>query len=153
MRQPIDCAITEIVPHAHPMCLLDRAIAADEESLSAELTLREDSAFLQPEGVPSWVGIEYMAQAIGAWAGWHARLAGRPPRVGFLLGSRRYETQESWFRLGDHLLIDVRQTFQADNGLGQFECHISRGEGILASAALTVFEPADLQQFMTSLPT
>lgn len=150
MRTVIDCPIIDIVPHAGPMCLLDRALEADADSLVAELAIRPDNPFMQAEGVPGWVGIEYMAQAIAAWAGWQARLHGQPPKVGFLLGSRRYNCTRSWLRTGDNLHIEILRQFQSDNGLGQFDCRISCAGELIADAALTVFEPADTRQFLMS---
>ncbi|MBQ0714618.1 MAG: hotdog family protein [Paraperlucidibaca sp.] len=148
MRQHIDCLISELVPHAGRMCLLDRAIEADAESLSAELVIRSDNPFIQAQGVPGWVGIEYMAQAIAAWAGWQARLQGQAPRIGFLLGSRRFQCHQPWFAIGDVLRIEVRLQFQADNGLGQFDCQIHCADVLAAEAALTVFETSEPQQFI-----
>ena len=60
--------IRSLVPHAGPMVLLDRVISVDEDSLLAEVRIRSDSLFCNTDGVGAWVGIEYMAQAIGAWA-------------------------------------------------------------------------------------
>ena len=48
----------------------------------------------------AWVGLEYMAQAIGAYAGYTARLRGEPVRIGYLLGTRRYECKPAKLRLG-----------------------------------------------------
>ncbi len=149
MLKIIDCAMADLVPHAGRMCLLDRAIEVDSESLSAELTIRADNPFIQAEGVPGWVGIEYMAQTVAAWAGWQARQLGQPPRIGFLLGSRRYVCHQPWFALDSILTIHVQRQFQADNGLGQFDCRIHCAGELLAEAALTVFEPADPQQLIT----
>ena len=53
-----------------------------------ELVVPEAGLFVEDGQVPAWVGIEYMAQAIAAWAGCRARAAGKPPQLGFLLGSR-----------------------------------------------------------------
>ncbi len=61
--------IRSLVPHAGPMVLLDRVISVDEDSLLAEVRIRSDSLFCNIDGVGAWVGIEYMAQAIGAWRG------------------------------------------------------------------------------------
>ena len=58
--------IRSLLPHSGPMVLLDRVIAADEESLCAEVRIRENSLFCNADGVGAWVGLEYMAQAIGA---------------------------------------------------------------------------------------
>ncbi|WP_307732400.1 hypothetical protein [Massilia sp. MB5] len=86
-------AFRSLVPHAGPMALLDRVLEADEESLCAEVAIRADSLFYAEGGVGSWVGIEYMAQAVAAHAGYLARQRGEAVKPGFLLGSRRYHHQ------------------------------------------------------------
>lgn len=143
--------MAELVPHSGPMCLLDRALSADGDSLSAELTICSDSLFAQDGQVGGWVGIEYMAQAIAAWAGWQARERGEAPKLGFLLGSRRYDCSRASFHLGELLRIHVRCQFHADNGLGQFDCRIEIGTDTVASAALTVFEPANADEFFKEM--
>ena len=74
--------IRSLLPHAGPMVLLDRVISVDDDSLLAEVRIRSDSLFCDGDGVGAWVGIEYMAQAIGAWAGYIARLRGEPVKLG-----------------------------------------------------------------------
>ena len=83
--------IRSLVPHAGAMLLLDRVVSADADNLLAEVRIRSDSLFCNGDGVGVWVGIEYMAQAIAAWAGYIARSRGEPVKLGFLLGTRRYE--------------------------------------------------------------
>jgi len=147
-RVPVSYAIADIVPHGGKMCLLDRAIDGDAESLSCEVTIRPDNLFFSDGGVDGWVGIEYMAQAVAAWAGWRARLRGEMPKIGFLLGSRRYDCSCSKFRVGETYRVDVHRQFQADNGLGQFDCQIQRDGHTVANATLTVFEPANAGEFL-----
>ncbi len=147
-RQLVPYPITEIVPHAGRMCLLDRAIDGDAESLSCEVTIRDDGLFFADGGVDGWIGIEYMAQTVAAWAGWRARLRGEAPRIGFLLGSRRYECTQPRFALGQTYRVDVHRQFQADNGIGQFDCSIQLDGQVVASATLTVFEPTDAGAFL-----
>ena len=148
MRTAITLAMADLVPHSGRMRLLDRAIDGDEESLSASVEIRADSLFFDGVGVGAWVGLEYMAQAVAAWAGWRARLSGAAPKVGFLLGSRRYLTSRSSFLLGEVLLVQAQRQFQADNGLGHFDCTLTIAGVQDAEAALTVFEPDDVSQFL-----
>ncbi len=147
-REPVPYPITAIVPHAGKMCLLDRAIDGDAESLSCEVTIRPDGLFITDDGVDGWVGIEYMAQTVAAWAGWRARLRGEEPQIGFLLGSRHYECTHPKFALGETYRVDVHRQFQADNGLGQFDCSIQLHGETIATATLTVFEPANAEEFL-----
>ncbi len=146
--------LQDLVPHADAMCLLDRVLAADEESLAAELTIAPDHLFLDSagpgSGVGAWVGIEYMAQAVAAWAGVRARERGEAPRIGFLLGSRRYACSRPSFALGERLRVQVRREFEADNGMSQFACQILIADESVASAQLTVFGPEDPRAFLES---
>ncbi len=148
MRTPISMPMADLVPHAGRMRLLDAAIEGDEESLSARVEIRADSLFFDGAGVGAWVGIEYMAQAIAAWAGWRARLAGGAPRIGFLLGSRSYRCARPRFLLGEILIVEARRQFQAENGLGHFDGLLCIDGETVAEASLTVFEPEDAFRFL-----
>lgn len=142
--------IGELVPHSGAMVLLDRVLSADAENLCAEVTIHAGSVFYDAPsaGVGSWVGIEYMAQAIAAHAGYLARLAGAPVKIGFLLGARRYEAQLPLFVDGSVLQVHVQQALQGENGLGAFECRIEMARAVLAQATITVFQPEDAKQFL-----
>jgi predicted hotdog family 3-hydroxylacyl-ACP dehydratase len=89
-----------------------------------------------------------MAQAIGAWAGYTARRRGEPPKLGFLLGTRRYDCCRPIFLLGSRLRVNVHRVFQNENGLGSFECAIDDEEGRVATATVTVFQPHDVNDFI-----
>jgi predicted hotdog family 3-hydroxylacyl-ACP dehydratase len=140
--------IRSLIPHAGPMVLLDRVISVDEDSLCAEVSIRSNTLFCGPDGVGAWVGIEYMAQAIAAWAGYTAQLRGKPVKLGFLLGTRRYESSRPIFVLGSVLRVHVQRLFQNENGLGSFECFIDNEEGRVASATVTVFQPPNVDDFL-----
>ena len=140
--------IRSLIPHAGPMVLLDRVISVDEDSLCAEVSIRSNTLFCGPDGVGAWVGIEYMAQAIAAWAGYTAQLRGEPVKLGFLLGTRRYESSRPIFVLGSVLRVHVQRLFQNENGLGLFECFIDNEEGRVASATVTVFQPPNVDDFL-----
>ena len=130
-----------LVPHSGPMVLLDRVISADEESLCAEVRIRSDSLFCVAGNVGAWVGLEYMAQAIGAYAGYTARLRGERVKLGYLLGTRCYECTRSVFTVGTVLRIHVKRVLQSENGMGSFECRIDDENGQLATANLGVYQP------------
>ncbi len=144
--------IASLVPHGGPMLLLDRLISADADNLVAQVTIGAASQFFDGAGVGSWVGIEYMAQAIAAHAGYAALRRGAPVKVGFLLGARRYEVKRARFALGSVLHVHVHRALQGENGLGAFECRIEEiGPAPLAdvaSATVTVFQPENVQDFL-----
>jgi predicted hotdog family 3-hydroxylacyl-ACP dehydratase len=104
-------------------------------------------------GIGGWIGIELMAQAVAAWAGVQGRAQGEPPRIGLLLGCRKYRSTRARFEAGETLRIEIAREFQADNGLGQFACvlHLAgdaSDPAPLAQAQLTVFGPPDPAAFL-----
>ena len=135
--------IRDLMPHSGPMILLDRLVAADDESLCAEVRVRADSLFFVDGAIGGWVGLEYMAQAIGAFAGYRSRLRGEPVRIGYLLGTRHYECTQPSFALGSRLRIYVKRVLQSQDGLAAFDCRIDDETGMVASANVTVFQSAD----------
>jgi predicted hotdog family 3-hydroxylacyl-ACP dehydratase len=141
--------IAELIPHAGPMILLDRVLDADLEHLTAEVSIRPDALFCDGQRVGGWVGIEYMAQAIGALAGWTARQNNDPIRIGFLVGTRQYRSHTPWFVVGETLHISVNREIDGDNGVSAVTCRITAPDGYLhAEATLTVFQPDNLEDFL-----
>jgi predicted hotdog family 3-hydroxylacyl-ACP dehydratase len=147
-------AIHTLVPHSGPMSLLGQLLAADAETLCAEVTIGPDTLFCDGREVGAWVGIEYMAQAVAAHAGYCALMRGEPVKVGFLLGSRRYQCSVPGFAVGMVLKVHVQRVLQGENGLGAFECRIEDGTGgaQLASAMVTVFQPENVEEFLQRSP-
>lgn len=143
-------AIEDVVPHRQDMCLLECITRWDQDAIEAELVVPAAGLFVEDGQVPAWVGIEYMAQAIAAWAGCRARAAGRPPQLGFLLGSRRYSSTRRGFPSGTRLRVQARCELLGDNGLGMFACSILAGEEEWATANVSVFEPVDAMAYLES---
>jgi predicted hotdog family 3-hydroxylacyl-ACP dehydratase len=105
--------------------------------------------FLDGGAVGAWVGVEYMAQAVAAHAGHGARLRGEAVRVGFLLGTRRYQCDVDAFAAGSELVIEAVRCFHDDEGMAMFACRID-APGAHAEARLTVFSPPDPDAFLAS---
>ena len=129
------------VPHRGGMNLLDSVEHCDDFAIEARVRVPADGLFHGDDGVPAWIGIEYMAQAVAAWSGARARTGGGSPRIGYLLGSRRYEASVPVFEVGAELRVFAHCELMAGNGLGMFDCRIEQGGRVLASGRLSVFEP------------
>lgn len=142
--------IDQVVPHQQGMSLLDRVCHWDEQHIVAELVVPDEGLFVGSDGVPAWVGIEYMAQAIAAWAGCRARSAGNAPAIGFLLGTRRFTSSCTHFPCGSVLQVRASCELMADNGLGMFACQILIGDQVCCQANVSVFEPADALAYLES---
>lgn len=141
-----DCpySIDALLPHQPPMILLDKVVAYDDTSLIASVAITESSLFLAGEGVPGHVGIEYMAQACGAYAGAQALDAGEPVKIGFLLGTRLCRVLVPWFRIGDSLIVTASIIFR-DEQMAAFGCRIEIDGRLAADAQLKVYQPDDDQ--------
>ena len=145
----IDWPIAELLPHSGDVILLDEVLAFDADTLSARAIVREDGPFHQEDGtVPNWLGLEFMAQAVAAWAGCQARAAGQPVELGFLLGTRRYDCHIEAFAPGSALTIHVARSLQDESGMGVFECSLSVGPRKIAEARLNVYRPRDVNTFV-----
>lgn len=139
-------SIDELVPHSGSMSLLDEVVAYGDDWLHASVKITSDSMFLEEKGVPTLVGIEYLAQTVAAYAGVQERKKGGKPKLGFLLGVRRYSCATDYFPIGDTLILKVQLEMQAENGLSAFQCVLVSDE-VEVSARLNVFQPDDASKF------
>lgn len=139
--------VKDLVPHSGEMSLLQRIVDHGDEWLVAEIEIGQDSLFADANGVPTWIGLEYMAQTIAAYAGLQERLVGKPPKIGFLLGTRKYSVNTDYFIPGDTLSIRAELEMIADNGLNVFKCDI-QGKDTQATAIINVFQPDDAEKFL-----
>ncbi|WP_049621074.1 3-hydroxylacyl-ACP dehydratase [Frateuria defendens] len=140
--------IEALLPHAGPAILLDALVEADAERVLCTRTVPHGGPLHDADGhLPAWAGIELMAQAVAAWAGWQARREGRPVRLGFLLGTRHYRCDVDAFPAGTVLAVEAVRGFHDDAGMGVFHCRID-APGLHAEARLTVFSPPDGTAFL-----
>jgi predicted hotdog family 3-hydroxylacyl-ACP dehydratase len=127
---------------------LERLVHAGSEAVEATLTVRPDAWYAEPDGMPAWLGLELMAQAIAAHVGMRGWLAGKPPKPGVLLGCRAYEAKGAAFALGAALRVVARVAYRDESGFGAYDCVIRTAERELASATLKVYEPDDFERFL-----
>ena len=140
-------AIEQLLPHARPLLLLDRLSDSGEGYIECEVVVRSDGLFDTNGEVPGLVGIEYMAQAVSAYSGLSALRRGRPIRLGFLLGTRRFETNVAAFSCGTLLTVRVHCVMQSEDGMASFDCTVT-GDGVLQKARISVFEPEDSASYL-----
>lgn len=148
MSMPLPRDIESVLPHRDSLRLIDRVIEWQSESIVVEVDVPGQGLFSRADGVPAWVGVEYMAQAIAAWAGCRARQAGGEPSIGFLLGTRRYQSAWTHFPAGTLLRVEAIRELLGDNGLGMFACRIEANGDEIASANVSVFEPPDAMAYL-----
>jgi len=140
--------VSELLPHSGAMIMIDDALAEGEGWVESGVRIGEDSLLYEPgAGVPAWVGIEYMAQTVAMYSGIEAKRAGEEIKIGFLLGTRRFESMTEYFTLGDYLRVHARQEWR-DNQMAVFDCHIE-SESRLATARINVYQPQDIAAAMS----
>lgn len=141
--------ILDYLPHRPPMVLLDRVIEVTETHAVCEVALQVDSPFCDGAAVPGWVGIEYMAQTIGVLSGQRWLAKQLPVKIGFLVGTRHYQSHVPQFRVGDVLRVTADEEGSADNGLSIMRCTVrDPADTLLVEASLLVFLPDDLDAFL-----
>ena len=132
--------IDELLPHGPKMTLVDRLESYTPVRSVVAALIDERCVFFDGTGVPAWAGIEYMSQAVAAHAGYEARLRGEPPAVGFVLGTRAYESLVDEFPSGCTLKIGVEPQ-ALEGGFGKFMCTIEI-ERVIARAVVNVYRPS-----------
>jgi predicted hotdog family 3-hydroxylacyl-ACP dehydratase len=141
--------IEELLPHRGAMRLLDAVFSGDEGSIVAEARVPRAAWYLDERGgMPAWIGIELMAQAIAAHAALQGRLNGEPPKRGVLLGCRSYRASMPRAAAGALLKVSAKMTSRDDSGFGAYDCNIESDSVEFATATLKVFEPEDFEAFM-----
>jgi len=143
--------IASLLPHAGGMILLDQVCHVDDDGLTARTTVKPGPYSLPDGALPPWLGLELMAQAVGAWAGCQARLAGEAVQLGFLLGTRRYDNHADCLPLGATLTVTAQRSLIDANGMAVFECVLHDDARLLAQARLTTYQPSDAAAFVASL--
>ena len=140
-------SLDELVAHRGAMRLVDRIVEISETHAVAETLIRSDNLFFSDGNVPAYVGLEMMAQTIAAIDGMSRRNAGQPPKIGFLLGCRRYNALRAAFDENDLLTTHADMVF-TDGAMFSFDCRIARGGEEIANASLNVYAPADPQTLL-----
>lgn len=134
--------VLEYILHRPPMVLIDELVSSDSHQAVATLTIRPELIFCESDGLPTWVGIEIMAQTISLHAGVQGRQAGNPPKLGFLLGTRKMILPFSHFGLGETLTVTATCQYVHEN-LGVFDCQIAINDNVCMTATLSVYEPTE----------
>jgi predicted hotdog family 3-hydroxylacyl-ACP dehydratase len=142
--------IEHVLPHAHPMILLDSLLEFSATTAVCAVRIAPHSNFYNVERntVPSYVGLEYMAQTIAAYANVLKLEEGGLVSLGFLVSARNYTARVSEFGQGAELIVSVELLLKESNGLSVFDCKIMQQGELLVDAKINVFEPDDPEQYL-----
>lgn len=144
--------VAALLPHQPPMRLLDRIVACTREGIEAEVDILTDSEFAGADGVPAWIGVEYLGQAAAAY---FTVIAGAPdapaaPRAGMLVACPRYECTLPSFAPGSTLRIRTGPVSAPDAALVKFdgEIQLTIDPGVSAAGGGTVVARGALSVYM-----
>lgn len=132
---------SNFVVHRSPMLLLDRIVSLKPESAVCEWDVRESDEFLVPgSGVPSYIGIEHMAQCIAVHGGACEHAQGFPPPQGLLLGTRHYRCEGPYFLLGNSYQVKCKKLISNPGGMCSFDCNILSADQVVAEARISILQ-------------
>ena len=132
-----------LLPHEAPMVFIDQGVEVAEEHAVSITTMTPDHFTAVNGRVPAYIGMEMMAQTIALWAGFLDQQQQRAPSVGFLLGTRRYESDVAELPLHVPIYTRVERDLEADNGLSSFCCELSVSGAVICRARINVFKTTE----------
>lgn len=142
-------SIGDVVPHSGRMVLVDELLDYGDDFVICAVDIRRDSVLSDGvNGVPAWVGLEYMAQTIGAFTGLEDLRNGRRPQIGLLLGCRAYKADVPMFALGARLIVNATLEFRDESNLAIFSCEIREDGIVRAKGDVKAFRPDDVFAFL-----
>lgn len=152
MQTGLSYSVAELLPHGPSFMLLDALHEYGAEHASCHVDITPQSLFFEAEhGVPGWVGVEYMAQTIGVYAGIVRKQGGLPIEIGLLLGTRRYHCTAAYFAPGAQLTVRAEQLVRDASGVAAFACSIHIAGHELARAEIKAFQPDDIRDYLRGL--
>ena len=131
----------EFILHRDPVLLLDFLEEAGPQHAVCTWQVPESGLFHEGElGVPSYVGLECMAQCVAAHAGARARIDGRGPPLGLLLGTRQFRSTDSHLAAERKDHIACRERIRDEQGLASYDCTMTQAGYLVAECRITVLE-------------
>ena len=132
--------IRTLIPHAGLMCLLDRVLRWDDESIvCVSETHRDPANPLRRDGrLSAMHALEYGAQAAAVHGGLRARSVGATAPTGYLAALRDVGLHVTHLdNISSPLQIRARRLF-GDAGNTIYECQICAGDIPLAEGRITI---------------
>jgi len=143
--------LLSIIPHRGKMLLLSKVTNynTEERTIEAEYRITKDCLFYDSAiaGVPSWVGFEFIAQAICALSGIRNREKGGLPKIGFILSISQVQIAIPFLKTESIVVIKAKEIERADSVYAFLGEIILEGRPVL-KGKLTVFD-ADDEQIQT----
>ena len=143
-----------LLPHTGRAVLLDAVLEHGERHTVCRADPARAKDFAQGDGaIPSWVGLEILAQGVAVHAGLQARARGEAPQLGLFLGSRRVTLHAPFLIPGRPTLVRVEHRL-GHAGPVSFLCTLRDAEtdALLVAGQLNLLalrDPAQLPGLVT----
>lgn len=140
-----DTEIFDLIPHRPPMLLINHIEYIQNSASQAIVLIDQDTPFYEhDQGIPTWIGLEYMGQTAALIAGRQLNQGALKPHLGILLGTRNFSATQAYFKPGQNLRVACEQTAAVGESLVTFHCtiHLLNGKHPLAEANLSVLRNA-----------
>lgn len=143
--------IEELLLQRREMLLLERVRDFSPTHVEVGTTVPQNHPLVgEALGMPAWVGVELMAQAVSVFSALELRARGLPPRIGLLLGARSFEARVPYFAFGAMLNVRATLALRDATGLGVFDCTIHSHGVLLARGQVKGYMPEDIAEFLGS---
>ncbi len=137
-----------LIKHRRGMMLLDKVLAHDDNAITTQVIISENSTFFEIDHVPAWVGVEYSAQSVAALSGLTASKMNEESKLGLLLSCRNYKSSRSRFEAGETLIISAEEEFN-DGHMGVYRSSIYIESKAIASLTLSAYIPDNINHIKT----
>ena len=153
MEQFIDRdELINLLPHKGKMFLLSRVTQHDVNvhTITTEYDITENCIFYEKEfdGVPSWVGFEFMAQGISALTGITNRIKGREPLPGFILSVMEFKAEVGFLKNNTTIQMKIKEDYREEEShIYRYLCELyaSKEDKVpCVTAKITVMETEDI---------
>jgi predicted hotdog family 3-hydroxylacyl-ACP dehydratase len=145
--------VCRYIPHRPPMVLIDTIHDFADDRVTTTTHITPQAPFFRQEenGVPAWVGLEYMAQTAAVWIGLDDERCGREVEPAFLVSSRQFTASVPVFPAGETLYTQV-QVHLVEQFIVVFNGRITNAEGELRAEALfTAYRPEDVRAYLSKM--
>lgn len=135
----------QLITHRGTMSLLDSIDDWGPDWIECSVLHRPDCSFSNADGsVPSWVGLEYMCQAVAALEGTQRLAKNIRISMGFVIGTKRLDAKVAFFSQNQRVSIRIDEEMKNTTSLGVYACKICDDTNtVLVEARIKAVMPED----------
>ncbi|EPF29439.1 thioester dehydrase [Treponema medium] len=141
--------LEDYIKHTKDWSVLDGVLSFDfdNKEITCFANIDAESVFYESEydGIYSYTGFEFIAQACGVYYGLESRLVyNRPPKFGFILRVNNLECTEMLIPSGKTAIVSVKESLR-DGVFAYFDGQISVDDRLIVKATLMLMEADSAQ--------